>query len=425
MRFAAMLAILAPAACARLSTDGTLYKPDASTDDSRAATPDAAADTSTTPPRDAPADLPPPADTAAPADTMPECTPQAIGCATDNQVRTCSAQGKWMVGQTCGTGTVCSAGLCLCSMGSCDEGVIHSVAQSQPAGHDLSPGRQGLFLAINGLQPSIRRITFGSPVTDSPVDSNQELSVYALDSNATGNLIWCRQTGGNMPTDGELRQEGSTGPLDPVPCSHVRQVGSIIYYKTATGLNRRPIGGSSAEPVTGEPMTRFDVAGDFLYFVGESDPGGSGPSFLKRLSLSNATRVDPIATRDGGFLGLLVDGSHVFAWTETEILRVPRAGDPQPEMLHREPVAGHDIWAVAQTDSHIYWSTSISEPGNKGACAEARVSRLPKSGAAPAVVISQAPRRCAGDLVVVGDRVYAATWSPSLSTIIDLRRIRL
>jgi hypothetical protein len=94
--------------------------------------------------------------------------------------------------------------------------------------------------------------------------------------------------------------------------------------------------------------------------------------------------------------------------------------DAQPEPFWQD--AGLQPWALAQTDSHLYWSTIT--PGAAG-CTEAQVWRRPKAGG-PARAISRVPGFCAGGLVRLGDRLYASVWvAPPGSAPTKLLRIRL
>ena len=158
-----------PALCLGGSIDGPR---DAGGAEPDAGAPDTATDTAVPPPRDAPADLAPAPDAAAPDAMAAECTPNAVDCTADNKVRTCSAQGRWMVTRTCAASDMCSAGVCLCAPGSCDEGKIHEIDAAPVAGSDLAASNQTIYLALSGLQPSIHRLEIRSPteVRDTTLD---------------------------------------------------------------------------------------------------------------------------------------------------------------------------------------------------------------------------------------------------------------
>jgi hypothetical protein len=375
--------------------------PDAAPD-SAAAIPDAAAaDLSPAPPPDAPADLDvaPIPDAPIPDATMAECTPRAMDCSTDGRsVRTCSDQGRWTVTTTCPAQKACSGGLCLCAPDVCDEGSIHTIA-AMPGRlvHDLAGGGGSLFVGIDGPQSSIRKIDLQSTMETVVQMGDASLSLYALDADAMGNLLWCSEVHvGNVQT-GDLFY----GPtrLETGSCTEVRRRENVVYYK-GDFLFRKGLDGSSRQMVTDQAMERFEIAGDTLFFL--SGKLGEG-SALKRLSLSAPDKVDTMVSRPNAFFReLMVDSSQVYVMTEDEILRVSQATGGQPESFWQSSAA--QVWAMAQTDSHVYWSTTTVVGGD---CSQAQVWRKPKSGGT-ATFISTVPGRCAGDLVVVGQYLYTA-----------------
>ena len=154
-------------------------------------------------------------------------------------------------------------------------------------------------------------------------------------------------------------------------------------------------------------MKKFEVAGDSLYFIGDTNPDGAGESFLKRLSLSHAGQVTPIASRaDLVFLGLLATAHTSMPGADRKSCALPLAGGSQPERVLREPGDDITIWAMAQTDSHVYWSTTSSTRAARGTACRAQVSRVPKDGGAP-VLVSQAQQPL---------RRRAWWWSATVST---------
>jgi hypothetical protein len=383
------------------------------------AAPDASGPAPDTAP-DAAEDLPSPGDASTqPPDAMPtECAPGAIGCSADGRsVRTCSAQGRWTVTATCGLQTECSGGLCLCSPEACDEGAI---LQTQTPGlvGDIAGGGRSVFLAVDGTQSSIRRFDVQS---QSPTETVVHMggagfTLYALDTDAMGNLIWCSDVLSGPSHIGQLMYGDQE--LDPGPCSHVRRRDSLVYYQS-DALYRRTLDASSPrQSVSREPMKTFEIAGDYIYFVGQLD----NEAFLKRMSIADPTRVDTIVRRqDSIFLRLTADTSFVYVIADGQIFRVRQAADAQPEMFWQE--TGPEAWGLAQTDSHLYWSTTT--PTGATDCSEAQVWRRPKLGG-PATVLSRVPGYCAGELVRLGDRLYTAVWVPPPSTApTKLLRIRL
>jgi hypothetical protein len=318
--------------------------------------------------------------------------------------------------------TECSAGLCLCSGQACNEGVIHRINATAGPVVDMTAGGQSLFLAITGLQASsILRVS--APASSSPTETVVKMGTrdahFAVDADPTGDLVWCSEVGTGASKTGELAYGNRT--LDTGRCDQVRRRDQAIYFHGESLYRLTLEMGSSPQFVSGESMTRFEVAGDSLYFVGDlpTDPPGT---FLKRLSLMRPTQVDTVATlTDDSFFRLLVDRSHVYLMAEGKILRVPQGATAQPEILWQDPAL--ETAAMAQTESHIYWSTSRFV-GDTTNCAAAGVWRRAKSGG-DAQVIADVRSRCAGDLVVLGDRLYLAvfTFSPFAGS--ELVRVRL
>jgi hypothetical protein len=415
------LVALSLAACVQLNRTG--QAPDASPD-SAAPTPDAtAADLPPAPPPDAPAsDRPPPVDSAPSPDaqeaTPTECTPRAIGCSSDNRsVRTCNDQGRWTVTATCAAQTTCSAGVCLCSPEVCDEGTFRQIA-AMPGRlvGDVAGGGGSLFVGMDGTPSSIRRIDLQSRMETVVTMGGPDFSAYALDADAMGNLIWCSDVHTSMSQTGDLFY-GATR-LATGSCTEVRRRDNLVYYK-GDFLYRIGLDGSSRQMITSDAMERFEIAGDSLYFV--SGKVGEG-SFLKRLSLADASKVDTLVSRpDAYFRALMVDPAQVYVLTEDEILRIAQEAGAQPESFWQNAIA--QVWAMAQTDSHLYWSTTTASPA--GGCSQAEVWRKPKAGGT-ATVISMVQGHCAGDLVVVGQYLYTALGvTPPGAAPTEVLRIRL
>jgi hypothetical protein len=390
-------------ACVQPNERGTRPPADAAAEaapDSRDPGPDAAPD--------AGVDRPAPGDTSVPPpDVMPtECTPRATGCSADGRsVRTCSDQGRWMDTATCAARRSCSGGLCLCAAEVCDEGPLFQTETPGVVG-DMTGGGRFLFLAVNGPQSSIRRFDVLTPAETVVWKGRPEFTVYALDSDPLGNLSWCSAVHGASDTGQLMYGDGQL--LDTGACSHVRRRDGLVYYQS-DALHRRPADPAAlGDTLTRTAMEKFEIAGDHVYFIGHTDK----EAFLGRLPLADPTRVETLARRpDSLFLDMLVDATHVYVVADGQIFRIPQAGGAQLEMFWQE--AGSEAWAMAQTDAHLYWSTTTPSPA--GGCSEARVWRRPKMGesaggstSGPAEVLSKVQGFCAGDLVRLDDHLYTA-----------------
>jgi hypothetical protein len=207
--------------------------------------------------------------------------------------------------------------------------------------------------------------------------------------------------------------------LDTGACSQVRRLDTRVYYRSGAFLHRRTLDpGARREDVTGEAMKRFEIAGDHVYFVGELQD----EAFLKRISLGDPSKVETIMRRPNTvFRTLMVDASNVYVVADGQILRVAQAVDAQPETFWQE--TGPEAWGMAQTDSHLYWSTLT--PAGTAGCSEAQVWRRPKAGG-PAAVLSRVPCYCAGEIIRLDDRLYTAIFvDPPSAAPTKLLRIKL
>jgi hypothetical protein len=364
-------------------------------------------------------DLPPPPDGPPPDGPPPaECTPRALGCSADGRsTRACSEQGRWMATGTCAAQTACSGGSCLCAPEVCDEGSIHALGVGRGFVGDLAAGGNALTIAINGPQASIRRLDLQSKSESVVHMDAADLALYALDVDPAGNLIWCSDVHTAAYQTGDLFY-GATR-LDTGSCTHVRRRDNVVYYRS-DALYRKGLDGSSRQMVTREPMEIFELAGDFVYFIGRDAAQDS--SFLKRALLSDPARVDTLASRADWVLHrLLVDATQVYVMAEASIVRFPQAASGQPETFWQDAAA--QPWAMAQTDSHLYWSTSTISGSS---CSQAQVWRKPKQGG-PEAIISTVPGRCAGELAVLGNFLYAIVGSVGTpgAPATDVLRIRL
>jgi hypothetical protein len=384
---AAVLALgtLVPGACVQFNEHAVLDPYDAGVDAG--------------PGPDASGDLTAPSDTApAPDVPSPECTPQAVGCSADGKsIRTCSAEGRWMITSTCAAPNTCSAGVCLCSGPCLDE----TLFETQTAGilDDLAGGGPYLYLAVNGPQSTIRRFDVPNKKETVLKQSEPDLTLFALDSDAMGNLLWCSDNLKGGIHTGQLVY--GTQVLDPGPCTYVRRQDNLVYFKSDF-LYRKTLSASAArEPVTTEPMTRFEISGAQLYFVA----GVGQDAVLKRLPLADPMKVETLLEqKDTDFISLMPDATHVYLISEGKILRVPIMANAQPQTFWQDAQA--QAWALAQTDTHVYWSASIPLGGSSEACSEAQVLRQPKAGG-PVTVLSRSPGYCAGDLLRLDDKLYA------------------
>jgi hypothetical protein len=400
--------------------DGSADRPDAAAPTADAA-PDSGVDSGgiTTPPRDGP----PPPDAASPADgppapadapPPPECTATQLSCTADGTtVLTCSPQGRWVMGPSCGD-DVCSAGICVCRRDRCDEGTIHSAAGWVEA---VAAGGRSLFYAVNGTSARIQRLDLASREDETIQSGDTGYVRYALDTHQ-GNLIWCSDIRVSTDRGGQLVY--GTSQLESGFCEQVKRVDDLIYYK-GERLYRKRLDDSPREVVSDELMSRFELAGSHLYFVGSTDDDDK--SFIKRFPLSNPSQVETLVDAvETIFKELIVDGTHVYVVADDRLLRVPLAGVRNPEVFWREPNA--NPWAMVQTPTHLYWSaTAVSN----SVCLEAQVWRRAKSGG-PAEVVSAVTGHCAGPLVLLDNHIYAAVallsgLAPLGPT--QLRRIRL
>lgn len=364
-------------------------------------------------------DLSPPADaggdtSAAPADAAPECTPKALGCSDDGRsTRVCTDQGRWMVAATCAASSVCSAGLCLCS-GSCAD--IDPVVQLSTAGFvdDLVGGGSVLHLAVNGPQASIRRVDIPGK-KEMVVASEPGIALFALDSDAMGTLTWCNDVLVGASHTG--RVVSGAQQLETAACTHVRRHDGAVYFKGDL-LYRKTLDAAPRQTVTTEPMQLFEIAGNYLYFTAKPNQD----VVLKRLSLAEPTKVETLAVHKNTTVPqLMLDASHVYLVSEGKILRVPQAANAQPEVFWEDPAA--DAWAMAQTDSHVYWSTTAAAGATE--CGEAQVFRRAKAGGT-ATPLSRTPGHCGGQLVRLGEQIYTTVWvSPPSVVPTKILRIRL
>jgi hypothetical protein len=310
---------------------------------------------------------------------------------------------------SCPAQTTCSAGACLCASNCADE--LPFQFPSTGIAEDLVGGGSLLYLAINGQQASIRRFDLAA-MKDTVVKSGgSAITFFSLDSDETGDLLWCS----DLPASGSTGQlVHGTQTLEMGPCTHVRRRGNQAYYLGEL-LYRRGLDAGPRATVIAEPMKTFEIAGDFLYFAARDDKMAQ----LKRLSLTDPTKVDTLASEpDATFPRLLPDASHVYYVSDGKILRVPLAGGAQPEVFWQDPTGV--AWALAQTDTHVYWSTTTTS-----GCSRAQVLRRAKAGG-PATVLSVTPSYCGGGLVRIGDALYTALWvSPPSAMPGRILRIKL
>jgi hypothetical protein len=376
------------------------------------------ADATSPPPTDTAAgDLAGPADavTQPPDATPAECTPRAVGCSPDGSVQTCNEQGRWTFTATCAAQTQCSGGVCLCSPEVCDEGSIHQIVTTPGLGFvtDLAAGDGALFVAIAGTQSSVRRFDLQNKIESVVHMGSPDFSLYALDTDPLGNLIWCSEVHTTAYLTGEVTY-GNT-QLETGPCTYIRRRDNLVYYKS-DALYRVGIDGSARQMVSREVMDAFAIAGESIYFVGHVGP----ESYLKRLSLADPTRVDPIVSGPDSMRRLIADATHVYVTKAGGILSVAQAANAQPATFWQDQTA--QVWALAQTESHVYWSTTSA---GATTCNQAQVWRRPKQGG-PVAVLSTVVGRCAGELAVLGQYLYASIGvTPPGSAPTEVLRIRL
>ena len=378
----------------------------------------------TGPSPDRPVDMAP--DTTAPPDTgdttgpapdmtATECTPRELGCTTDNRPRTCNEQGRWTVMAACAAPTACNAGVCLCP-GNCAEDPLFET-QTPGVIEDLVGGGRFLYLAVNGPQGSIRRFDLQARMETVVKSAAPDVGVFALDSDNMGNLLWCSDV---LSSDGTRTGQlvHGTQVLDTGACTRVRRRDGFAYFKGDV-VYRRPLEpGGTRDTVTRESLDKFEIAGDHLYFVDEL----AQEAVLKRLPLADTGKVETITRRPNtSFLRLLPDASHVYLISEGQILKVAQTAGAQAETFWQETAP--EAWAMAQTDTHLYWSTTTTSGSMD--CGEAQILRLPKAGG-PVTTLSRNPGYCAGHLVRIGDVLYAAIWKgPLITATTRILRIRL
>ncbi len=349
-----------------------------------------------------------------PPDAAPErCTPQELGCSTDGKaIRMCDEQGRWVEGVTCGPQSACSAGRCLCGPGACE---VTPILGTPGVVEALAGAGRSLFLTVNGTSASIRRLDLDSRAEQVLQTGAGLFTRFSIDADPMGNLAWCSEEFGGNGRSGQVVFGAQV--IDTGPCTQVRKLGDRVFYN-GQQLYRRALDGSAAEVVTPEVVTTFEIAGEHLYFF----INRNAEAELKRFPLADAGRVESLLRRpDGIFRQIAVDGTHAYLVAEDGIVRLPVAGGA-PEMYWRD--AGPEVWALALTETHVYWSTSRFDGST---CAETQVWRQPKIGSG-AVVLSTVGGHCAGHLFVLGPHIYtgiAASQGSSSSGPTQVLRIRL
>jgi hypothetical protein len=380
------------------------------------------------PESDAPADAPPPVDRAGdegpppPVDSAPEalpieCRTGETGCSLDrHEARLCNAAGRWTVTATCAAGSVCTAARCLCEPGpgdssACDEGPIHHLLRPVQI---MSAGRDALYLVVDYEQPSLRRFVPRDGREQTLQMSGEERVDFSIDADAMDNLVWCTLRAGPKGEVGQLLIGERV--LESTPCRWLRKLGNDIYYAaTDSNIYRRSLVGLAPQVVARDPgLWRFEVTGDHIYYLFNQDD-----AYLQRVSLSDPTRVTTLVTRQlAEFRALAVDGAHVYVVDEDRVLRVPLAGGVA-ETFWRG--AGEAVRELAQTASHLYWST---ETGGVRGCARSQVWRRAKEGGPP-TALTTVMGQCAGPLALLGDRLYAATSSGYSHDVVPAQLLRL
>jgi hypothetical protein len=345
-------------------------------------------------PVDAPADQPAPADageTAAPDTdvTANQCTPP------------------------CAAPSACNAGVCLCPENCAEDPLFET--QTPATTGELVGGGRFLYLAVNGPQASIRRFDLQTRIESVVESAGLEVATFALDSDSMGNLLWCSDVLSDTGRTGQLVY--GTQVAESGPCTDVRRRNNFIYYKGGALFRKTFDPTSSRERISTEPMDTFEIAGDHLYFV---DPLAQ-EAVLKRLPLADPAAVETITRRSGtSFLRLLPDSAHVYLIADGQILKVAQTPGAQAETFWQE--AGPEAWAMAQTDTHLYWSATTAAGATD--CSEAQILRRPKAGG-PVTALARYPGFCAGQVVRIGGVLYAAIWQPPPAASTRILRIRL
>ena len=231
--------------------------------------------------------------------------------------------------------------------------------------------------------------------------------VFALDSDSMGNLLWCSDVvSGDSTRTGQLVH--GTQVLDTGACTHVAPARQLRLLQGRRPLPQDP--GPGRHPRRPSPANRwktFEIAGDHLYFVDELEQ----EAVLKRLPLADEEKVETIlAARTASSSGCCRTPP-----------RLPdrRGADPEGPAGGKRP--GGDVLARGGArglgdgpDRHCTCTGRRSTTSGRLGCSEAQILRSPKAGG-PVTTLSRNPGYCAGQLVRIGNVLYAAIWTGPLA----------
>jgi hypothetical protein len=400
-----------PPDAANVSGDAPAAVRDAEPD----STPDAQAG-----PDSAPDAAPPPPDAPLP----PECTPGARACGEGPAARLCGDQGHWLPVESCGSGSICSGGACVCPGGGCEDGVLHSepgfVVEISVAGNVLY-----YMYASYPVPTDIRSIDIhtGAPGPVQKASAGYRVN-NGLAADASAGLYWCRRLSDEFaPIEGALMLGDRV--VAPGACTKLLLTPTHVFFMLdeETGLfrvPRAPGGPVKRETVTMKYPASFWATPTHIYFASADDFPRIW-SRIERVPLDDFTHPQTVAERAAFdthiFDHMAIDGSHLYTSYNGQILRAPAdGGDFQTFWTS----SGSDIQAIVLSDTHVYWSTVIeSERG----CAEAAFWRRSKVRDDEATLLLSREGVCPQGLALTPDRLYVATAGlPGPSQILRLRR---
>jgi hypothetical protein len=403
------------------AADSRVATADGGSPDAPVAMPDAGAppDTAAAPP-----DGPPVAPPDPPA--VPECTPGVRACLDGQSSRVCSPQGRWLPGDSCGAGSTCSGGACVCPAGACEDGVLRDlpgyVARTVTGGdllhyeHTERAGGTAIHTIDlrTGQETGVLRAPAGSEINP------------ALGADALGGLYWCRRRSNlDLPVEGALMRGAEV--LAPGACNGLRVTAAQVTFSIDDGpglfrlaLPARP--GGAREPLTTTHPLSFAVTDTHVYFSSFDSP--SGLSRLQRFPIDDVSRVQPLGERAGLanriFDRMAADASHLYVSYLDQILRAPVGGAAGEALQTFWSGEGSEIEAIVLDATHVYWATVI--PSING-CTEAAFWRRSKLRDDEPVLLARREGVCPTGLELAGERVYAAVAGlPGPSRILRLRR---
>jgi hypothetical protein len=381
--------------------------PDAATQPDLSAAPDAAVAP------DLPPDTPPPR----------ECTPGVRACLQVTATRLCSAEGRWLPGESCGAGSICSGGACVCAAGSCEDGVVRDepgyIAEIAVAGTILHY-RHAMGLGTDIRSVDLRTGAFGGVM--------QPAAGYGvspgLAADASGALYWCRRNTDDMgPIEGALMLGNQV--FAPGACFRPLLTPTHVLFMLddQTGLFRVPRASTAPivrEAVTSKYPASFFATATHIYFA-SADDGPRLWSRIERVPLNDFTRPQTVAERAGFdthiFDHMAVDDTDLYVTYQGQILRSPAAGGDF-QVFWTGGAA--DIATIMLSDTHVYWSTVV--PSECG-CSESSFWRRSKQRDDEPTRLAHREGVCPNAMELTPERLYVVTAGlPGPSQILRLRR---